>query len=82
MNSNLLLLEIMRYIFYSIELNLYLDNFPNNTKATEDYREISAKLDKLVCRYEEEFGPLTNFGSASIENPRAWVNTPWPWENR
>lgn len=82
MNYNSLLLDIMKYTFYAIELNLYLDNFPNNTEATEDYKEISEKLDKLIYRYEQEFGPLTNFGSAAIENPRAWVNTPWPWENR
>ena len=48
MSENPLLVEIMKYIFYAVELNLYLDNFPNNTEATEDYRNISAKLDELV----------------------------------
>lgn len=81
MSENPLLVEIMKYIFYAVELNLYLDNFPNNTEATEDYRNISAKLDELVRKYEKQYGPLTNFGSASYENPKAWVNCPWPWEN-
>ncbi|MDZ5000756.1 spore coat protein CotJB, partial [Clostridium perfringens] len=31
--------------------------------------------------YEKEHGPLTNFGSAYFQNPEAWVNSPWPWEN-
>lgn len=81
MSENPLLVEIMKYIFYAVELNLYLDNFPNNTEATEDYRNISAKLDELVRKYEKQYGPLTNFGSASYENPKAWVNCQWLWEN-
>ena len=35
MNENELLFKIMKYIFYAVELNLYLDNFPTNQKATE-----------------------------------------------
>ena len=36
--------------------------------------------ESLVWDYEQEYGPLTNFGSACIQNPNAWLNTPWPWE--
>ena len=67
MNENELLFKIMKYIFYAVELNLYLDNFPTNQKATDDYNEVSRKLDFLVCKYEKSYEPLTNFGSASIE---------------
>ena len=34
MCENDLLDEIKKYQFYAVELNLYLDNFPNNKKAT------------------------------------------------
>lgn len=81
MSEKHLLFEIMKYNFYAVELNLYLDNFPNNTEAVANYRNISAKLDELIYKYEKQYGPLTNFGSASYENPKAWVNSPWPWEN-
>lgn len=75
-------LELIRKLqFYAIDLNLYLDNFPTNTKAIEDYKFISSKLSKLVCDYEQKYGPLTNFGAAYMENPEAWINSPWPWEN-
>ena len=80
MKSMELLNSIQRAQFYAVELNLYLDNFPSNEKATKDYEEISKLLDKLISEYESKYGPLTNFGSAYIENPIAWTNSPWPWE--
>lgn len=82
MNENELLCKIMKYIFYAVELNLYLDNFPTNQQAIDDYNEVSRKIDFLVCKYERCYGPLTNFGNASIENPEKWTSNPWPWENR
>ncbi len=73
--------SILVYQFCAVELNLYLDNFPDNTNAREDYCKISSKLTGLIHDYEKDHGPLTNFGSAFIEDPRAWVDKPWPWEN-
>ena len=81
MNELELLNEIKKYQFYAVELNLYLDNFPNNEEALNDYNKISKKLDRLIFNYEENFGPLKNFGAAYIENPTAWTSSPWPWEN-
>ena len=71
---------IRKLQFFAVDLNLYLDNFPNCKEATDDFKLISSKLKKLVWDYEQEYGPLTNFGSACIQNPNAWLNTPWPWE--
>lgn len=76
-----LLHEIMKHQFYAVELNLYLDNFPDCKEAIEDYKIISQKLDFLMKDYEKKYGPLTNFGSAYVENPSSWVESPWPWEN-
>ena len=47
-----LLNEIRKYQFYAIELNLYLDNFPSNKKAINDYKKISERLDYLITNYE------------------------------
>ncbi|MDS0527367.1 spore coat protein CotJB [Clostridium sp. SHJSY1] len=74
--------KIRKLLFFAVDLNLYLDNFPGCKKATDDYKFVSDKLEKLICEYEQAYGPLSNFGSAYIENPEAWINTPWPWENR
>ena len=80
MNPRDLLNHIRIYQFCAVELNLYLDNFPDNKNAMEDYNKVSCKLTTLINDYEKEYGPLTNFGSAFVENPRAWVDQPWPWE--
>lgn len=65
---------------FALDLNLYLDNFPNCKNATDDYKVISSKLRKLIWDYEQDYGPLTNFGSSYIQNPDAWIDSPWPWE--
>ena len=81
MSDNPLLTDIMKYMFYAVELNLYLDNFPTNSKATKDYKMVSEKLDSLICQYEQSYGPLTNFGNVPDDYPWDWVDNPWPWDN-
>ena len=81
MNQHECLDAIRKLQFFAIDLNLYLDNFPNCKDAIDDYKLISSKLRKLIWDYEQLYGPLSNFGSAYIQNPDAWIDTPWPWEN-
>ena len=81
MNQHECLDAIRKLQFFVLDLNLYLDNFPNCKDAIDDYKLISSKLRKLMWDYEQSYGPLTNFGSAYIQNPDAWIDTPWPWEN-
>ena len=38
------------------------------------------KLKKAIYEYEQQYGPLINFGLAYMQNPKAWIDTPWPWE--
>lgn len=82
MNSYYLMENIQMLQFAAIELNLYLDNFPENKEATKEYKEISRRLDKLVNEYEAKYGPIRNFGDAYVENPKAWTDNKWPWEKR
>jgi len=35
---------------------------------------------KLKQEYEEEYGPLMNFGFSFSKSPWQWVEGPWPWE--
>ena len=81
MNKNDLLDSIRVYQFCAVELNLYLDNFPEDKNACEDYCKVSAKLDSLIAEYEKNYGPLRNFGGSFFEDPKKWVNQCWPWEN-
>ena len=56
--------KIYKLQFFVVDLNLYLDNFPECEKAKADYDKISSELKKTMWDYEKEYGPLTNFGSA------------------
>lgn len=75
------LLDIQKILFYTLDLNLYLDNFPESEAAKKDYEKYSKALKSSVWEYEKAHGPLTNFGSAYFQNPKDWVESPWPWEN-
>lgn len=82
MNSYSLMNNIRMLQFAAIELNLYLDNFPENKEATKKYKEISPKLDELINDYEVKYGSIRNFGDAYVEDPIAWTESPWPWEKQ
>ncbi len=82
MSRNDLLEKFRIYQFVCVELNLFLDNFPEDEIAAMKYDEVSREADKVRKEYEENYGPLTNFGSAFFECPVAWTDEPWPWENR
>lgn len=80
MNIDELMYEIQKLQFAAVELNLYLDNFPNNKQACEDYQQVSKRLNALIKEYEIHYGPLKNLGAAYIQNPEKWTSQPWPWE--
>ncbi|MBU5486340.1 spore coat protein CotJB [Clostridium sp. MSJ-11] len=72
--------KIRELEFAAVELNLFLDNNPNNQHALADYNCVTANLMKLKRKFEMEYGPLTNFGYAQSKCPWRWVEDPWPWE--
>ena len=74
-----LLNDISEVQFICIELQLYLDTHPDDAAANHDYFWYAAKLDRLVEKYEEKYGPLLNFGLSTTESG-SWVKTKWPWE--
>lgn len=73
--------KIRELEFAAVELNLYLDNFPNNKKALADYNMFTKQLMCLKKEYEMKHGLLTNFGYGQSQYPWTWVNEPWPWES-
>lgn len=75
-----LLRKIQELGFYAVDLNLYLDNFPNDEKALRDYNMASNQLRRLKNLYEERFAPLANYGESPSKGCWRWVEEPWPWE--
>ena len=61
MCENDLLNEIKKYQFYAVELNLYLDNFPNNSKSTN--KEYAKNFKKSIVGILEKQG---NFDDAYV----------------
>ena len=63
--------------FAVIELGLYLDTHPDDTKAICLHNRYSKELKEICDKYQKVYGPLT------IEYPCnkwRWLEGPWPWE--
>ena len=54
-DRNNLLNKILEYHFACIELNLYLDNNPNDENALGDYNKYSEKLQRAKENYESKY---------------------------
>ena len=80
MSRKELLQKIRELEFAGVELNLFLDNHPNDQKALMDFNTFSKELTACVKEYEMKYGPLMNFGFSPSAYPWQWVNEPWPWE--
>ena len=67
--------------FALIDLNLYLDVFPNNQNAVDTFNQYRVQKNELQKQYENKYGPLVLTSDAVNTYPWAWDNKPWPWEN-
>jgi spore coat protein JB len=76
-----LLRRIQELEFIAVELNLYLDNHPNDTRALTEYNRVHDELRKQIEQYDRSCGPLLGFGqSRNHGNTWLWAEQPWPWE--
>lgn len=74
-----LLLKIQAYSIALMDLNLYLDVFPNDNTLTNLYKQYKEEKEKLVNEFEKEFYPLTP--GTSVQNGTwKWLDGTWPWE--
>lgn len=76
-----LLKQIYELDFVCVDLNLFLDTHPDNEAALMDYNCYCDQLKKLRAMYENNYGPLYNFGNSKADFPFSWQKSPWPWEN-
>lgn len=74
--------KISAHDFAILEMVLYLDTHPNDTKALSALKRYRAEREALVAQYERNFGPyIVTSGDVKNDNRWAWVDNPWPWEN-
>lgn len=76
-----MLTSIDALCFASHDLNLYLDNFPDDRKMIELFNQYRVQANKMVEEYEKKFGPIFVNSDATNTYPWSWDNRPWPWEN-
>ncbi len=73
-------LEFSRMAFAAHELNLYLDNYPNNSSMLRLFHDYSNRANALMEEYQQKYGPLTVSSSSGSIVPFQWVSSTWPWE--
>ena len=81
-NKSDIILKIQELTFACVDLNLYLDNHPDDAAAINMYNSFSKQLNEAMRSYECKYGPLTNFGYGKSNCPWQWVEQPWPWDNK
>ncbi len=74
-----LLTYLDAYCFAAHDLNLFLDNHPDNQEMIALFAKYTKKASELKKEYESKYGPL--LVDASTTCPWAWNKAPWPWEN-
>ena len=78
MNEDALMHKLRELSFMAVELELYLDAYPECTDALQTYRRVTAELATLTRQYEERFGPLT--ARSSRGEQWTWTMGKWPWQ--
>ena len=78
MSEDALMRKLQELSFMAVELELYLDAYPDSADALETYRRSTAELAALTRQYEERFGPLT--ARSSRGERWTWTTGKWPWQ--
>lgn len=79
-NRSELLRKVQETGFACVDMNLYLDNHPEDKNAINVYNSLVNDFAQARCAYESKYGPLTNFGYAPSQYPWQWICQPWPWD--
>lgn len=66
--------------FVLVELTLYLDTHPTDSAALQQFNQTAQQRQQLAGIFEQQFGPLLQFGLSFSRDPWQWVQTPWPWQ--
>lgn len=76
-----LLRRIQELEFVGVDLTLYLDTHPDDSRALEHYNRAAREAEALRRQYEQLYGPLLSYGlQPNTSNTWRWIDDPWPWE--
>ena len=77
LSKEALMQQIMEIGFSILDLALYLDTHPNDTRAISLHRDYCRRYKELTDKYQRVYGPLT-IGYPC--NKWRWIELPWPWQ--
>ncbi|SES11115.1 spore coat protein CotJB [Salipaludibacillus aurantiacus] len=72
--------ELQAIDFVLVELTLYLDTHPDDFEAIEQFNENAHARQILKQKFEQQFGPLQQYGNSYSGYPWNWDDPPWPWQ--
>ena len=75
-----LLEKVMQYNFALTDLNLYLDNYPNDAEVIKIFNNYRNMYLNAVSNFEKSYGPLETVNNPVNTNNWVWNKSPWPWE--
>jgi spore coat protein JB len=73
------LIDIMKHSILAHDLHLYLDMYPEDTRAMREYKHHINETYQMTREYEQKYGSLT-LGNEVNLSQWDWNNSPWPWE--
>lgn len=68
--------------FATIDINLYLDIYPNDRDMLNLFNQYRQELNNVMEEYQQKYGPILLNSNANSKYPFTWINSPWPWENK
>jgi len=75
-----LLHKLQAVDFVLVELTLYLNTHPEDRKAIEQFNFYVQKKQALKGQFDQQFGPLQQYGNSPSRAPFDWKEAPWPWQ--
>lgn len=73
------LYKVMELGFALVDLNLYLDNYPDDLEAYRLFQKYVEEEKKAKEEYTSKYGPIV-FTNANYKTYE-WLKNPWPWDN-
>lgn len=78
--------ELLTYLdslcFALIDINLYLDVYPEDRDMINLFNQYRKELNRIENEYQSQYGPITTSSNANEKYPFIWINSPWPWEGK
>ena len=80
MSRKELLHHIGKISFTMDDLRIFLDTHPDCGDALKRFNKLAEERTKLVCKFEEHYGPMNFYNNNVCDKNWRWVDAPWPWE--